>query len=79
VTGEVSSLQQNIRRLDDENRSLTEKIKLASTFVASSLHFTAMNVRPEKEQEPPLPGKPTNLLPPLVYRIISTNSQTQRS
>src|SRR5258706_8408065 len=57
ATGDVSSLQQNIRRLDNENKSLAEKIKLASTFVASSLHFTAMNVRPEKEQETSLARK----------------------
>ena len=57
MTGEVSSLQQNIRRLDDENKSLTEKIKLASTFVSSALHFTAINVMSDKEQETSLARK----------------------
>ncbi|MFI5128638.1 MAG: hypothetical protein ACHQFX_01555 [Chitinophagales bacterium] len=57
ATGEVTSLQQSIRRLDDENKNLTEKIKLASTFVASALHFTAINVTSEKEQETSLARK----------------------
>ena len=49
---EVSNLQQNIKRLDDENKDLTEKIKLASIFVASALHFTAVDERGDtKEQE----------------------------
>jgi myosin heavy subunit len=51
MSGEVDNLQQNIRRLNDENKNLSEKIKLASVFVASSLHFTAMHTRSEKEQE----------------------------
>jgi myosin heavy subunit len=57
MTGEVSNLQQNIRRLDEENKSLTEKIKLASVFVASSLHFAAINVMTDKEQETSLARK----------------------
>jgi myosin heavy subunit len=51
MSGEVDNLQQNIRHLNDENKSFTEKIKLASVFVASSLHFTTMHTRSEKEQE----------------------------
>jgi predicted nucleic acid-binding Zn-ribbon protein len=51
VSGEVTSLEQNIRRLDDENKDLKEKIKQASVFMASALHFTAMDVRDTKEQE----------------------------
>ena len=57
MTGEVSSLQRNISRLDEENKSLTEKIKMASVFVASSLHFTALNVMAEKQQETSLARK----------------------
>ena len=55
--GEVTSLQQNIRRLDEENKALNEKIKLASTFVASAVHFTTMNVMTDKEQETSLARK----------------------
>jgi len=51
LSGEVTDLQNNIHRLDAENKSLTEKIKMASVFVASALHFTAMDVKETKEQE----------------------------
>lgn len=57
MSGEVDNLQQSIRRLNDENKNLSEKIKLASVFVASSLHFAAMNIRPDKEQETSLARK----------------------
>jgi predicted nucleic acid-binding Zn-ribbon protein len=51
VTEEVNNLQQNIRHLDDENKGLTDKIKSSSVFMASALHFTALNLREAKEQE----------------------------
>jgi hypothetical protein len=51
VSGEVDNLQQNIRRLNEENRNITEKVKSASVFTASSLHFTAIHTKSEKEQE----------------------------
>ncbi|MBL7744298.1 MAG: hypothetical protein JNN00_12550 [Chitinophagaceae bacterium] len=51
ATGEVTSLEQNIRRLDEENKDLKEKIKLASVFTTSALHFTAIDLRNDKEQE----------------------------
>jgi TolA-binding protein len=52
LSGDVGKLEQNIRRLDDENKSLNEKIKLASVFVASAVHFAAIDVRGDsKEQE----------------------------
>jgi predicted nucleic acid-binding Zn-ribbon protein len=68
VTGEVSTLQQNIKRLDDENKNLTEKIKLASTFVASALHFTAVNVMTEKEQETSLARKADKFIASFVLQ-----------
>jgi hypothetical protein len=51
MSGEVTSLQQTIHRITDENKNMAEKIKMASVFVASALHFTAMHTRSEKEQE----------------------------
>jgi myosin heavy subunit len=49
---DVSGLQQSIRKLDEENRNLNEKIKMASTFVASALHFAAFDVKgDDKENE----------------------------
>jgi len=68
VTGEVSGLQQNIKRLDAENKTLSEKIKLASTFVASALHFTAVNVMADKEQETSLARKADKLVASFVLQ-----------
>jgi hypothetical protein len=51
LTMETEKLQQNVRRLGDENKRLAEKVNLASVFVASALHFTAINEHKEKEQE----------------------------
>ncbi|MBL7740136.1 MAG: hypothetical protein JNK14_13040 [Chitinophagaceae bacterium] len=51
MTGEAVSLEQNIRKLDDENKQLKEKIKEASVFMASALHFTAIDFRNDKEVE----------------------------
>jgi hypothetical protein len=53
MTGEASKMEQNIRRLDEENKDLREKIKSASVFMASALHFTAVALRNDKEQETP--------------------------
>ncbi|HEY6503480.1 MAG TPA: hypothetical protein VIZ28_05840 [Chitinophagaceae bacterium] len=51
MTGEATTMEQSIRRLDEENRDLKEKIKAASVFMASALHFTAIDLRNDKEQE----------------------------
>jgi predicted nucleic acid-binding Zn-ribbon protein len=51
LNSDVVNLEQGIRRLDDENKVLTEKIKQASVFMASTLHFTAIDIRETKEQE----------------------------
>lgn len=51
ITGEVTSLEQNMRKLDEENKELKEKIRTASVFMASALHFTAVDLRNDKEQE----------------------------
>ncbi len=51
MSGEAGSMAQNIRRLDEENKDLKEKIKAASVFMASALHFTAIDLRNDKEQE----------------------------
>jgi predicted nucleic acid-binding Zn-ribbon protein len=49
--GQVNDLQQNMKRLDTENKGLSDKIRSSSVFSASALHFTAMNVRETREQE----------------------------
>ncbi|HEX7902571.1 MAG TPA: hypothetical protein VF487_01740 [Chitinophagaceae bacterium] len=51
MNGDISGLQQNIQRLGDENKMLTEKINLASVFVASELKLSAVTVKGSKEEE----------------------------
>ena len=51
LTTEMKGLEQNVKKLDDENKNLVEKINLASTFVASELRLSAMDVKSAKEQE----------------------------
>lgn len=47
----VIGLQNNIRSVKEENKVLNDKIKTASVFVASALHFTTLHVNGEKQQE----------------------------
>lgn len=51
MNGDISGLQQNMKRLGDENKTLTEKINLASVFVASELKLSAVTVKGSKEEE----------------------------
>jgi hypothetical protein len=68
MSGEAENQQQNIRRLNDENKNYAEKIKLASVFFASSLHFTALHTRPEKEQETSLAKKANKFVASFVLQ-----------
>lgn len=45
----ADTLQRNIRRLSDENQSLTEKVSLASIFIASEVKIDAIDVRGASE------------------------------
>lgn len=51
VNEQVKNLQVNNQQLDRENKVLTEKVNLASTFVASELKLSPVTVKNEKEQE----------------------------
>ncbi|MBC7947308.1 MAG: hypothetical protein H7Y42_05475 [Chitinophagaceae bacterium] len=51
VTGDAAGMEKNMRRLDDENKDLREKIRQASVFMSSALHLAAIDVREDKEQE----------------------------
>jgi uncharacterized phage infection (PIP) family protein YhgE len=51
LTGEITGLQQNMKRVEDENRVLVDKLNLASTFFASDLKLSPVTVRNEKEEE----------------------------
>ncbi len=50
LTINVDSLQRNIRRLSNENEALTEKINLASIFIASELRIEAIEVKGSSEE-----------------------------
>jgi hypothetical protein len=62
LTGDVDKMEQNIRRLDEENKSLNEKIKLASVFVASAVHFAAIDVRGDSKETETLQAKKADKL-----------------
>jgi uncharacterized phage infection (PIP) family protein YhgE len=50
LTHNVDSLQANIRRLNQENESLNEKVNLASVFVASDVRIDAVESRGSSEE-----------------------------
>lgn len=51
LSGEITGLQQNMKRLDEENKTLTAKINMASVFVASEIILSPVTVRNGREQE----------------------------
>lgn len=51
LNGDIKGLEQNMARLGEENKSLTEKINLASVFIASELKLAAVTVRGSREEE----------------------------
>lgn len=62
LNGEISGLQQNMQRLGDENKALTEKVNLASVFVASELKISPVTTKNDKEQETNIAKKVTKLI-----------------
>lgn len=51
LNGEINGLQENMRRLGDENKVLTDKMTLASLFVASEIKLSPVMVKNDKEVE----------------------------
>ncbi|MCX6318236.1 MAG: hypothetical protein NTW29_13155 [Bacteroidetes bacterium] len=51
VNKQMENLQSTNQQLDKENKVLTEKVSLASTFMASELKLTPVMLKNEKEQE----------------------------
>lgn len=51
LTGHAGKLEQNIRKLNDENATLQQKIDLASVFFASDVKLAAVDMRSSKEVE----------------------------
>ncbi len=51
VNVQVKNLETNNQQLDKENKILTEKVNLASTFVASEVRLSPVTLKNDKEQE----------------------------
>ena len=51
LNNDMRGLEQNVKRLDEENKSMAEKINTASVFVASEVKLTPVTVRNSKEVE----------------------------
>lgn len=62
LSGEIVGLQQTMKKLDDENKNLTEKVNLASIFVASEIKFSPVTVKNDKEQETSVAKKTSKLV-----------------
>ncbi|MBK6383860.1 MAG: hypothetical protein IPF69_10415 [Chitinophagaceae bacterium] len=50
VNVQVKNLEGNVQKLDQENKVLTEKVNLASSFIASELKLSPVMVKNDKEQ-----------------------------
>lgn len=51
LNGEINGLQENVRKLGDENKVLTDKMTLASLFIASEIKLSPVMVKNDKEVE----------------------------
>lgn len=62
LNGEISGLQDNMRKLGDENKALAEKVNLASLFVASEMKLIPVTLKNDKETETSLARKTSKLV-----------------
>jgi hypothetical protein len=51
LNGDIKGLEQNMVRLGEENKALTEKINMASVFIASEVKLAAVTVKGSREEE----------------------------
>jgi peptidoglycan hydrolase CwlO-like protein len=78
LNGDIRGLQQNMQRLGDENKQLTDKINLAAVFVASELRLNAVAVKGTKEEETNQAKKASKfVLSFLVQNNINEYSNTE--
>lgn len=59
---DISGMQESIRKMGDENKQLTEKINLASLFVASEMKLMPVMVKNDREVETTLARKTSKLV-----------------
>lgn len=62
VNTQVKKLESNMQQLSQENKMLTEKVKLASTFVVTDLKISPVMVKNDKEVETNLVQKASKLV-----------------
>lgn len=62
LNGEITGLQQSMKKLGDENRILSEKVDRASLFVASEIKLSPVMLKNDKEQETSIAKKVTKLI-----------------
>lgn len=62
LNGEITGLQESMKKLGDENKALTEKVNMASVFVASAIDISPVAVKNGKEQETSSARKTTKLV-----------------
>jgi len=62
LSGDVLNLQQSMKKLDEENRVLADKVQLASVFVASEIKLTPVTVKNDKELETTAAKKASKLV-----------------
>jgi chromosome segregation ATPase len=51
MNGDIGGLQESMKKLSEENKALSDKINLASIFVASEVRLSAVTVKGSKEEE----------------------------
>src|SRR6186997_1509896 len=62
LNGEMNSLQQNMQKVNAENRDLAQKINEASVFIASEIKFAAVNVKADEKESETTQQKKANKL-----------------
>jgi len=62
LNGEMNSLQQNMQKVNAENRDLAQKINEASVFIASEIKFAAVNVKTDEKESETTQQKKANKL-----------------
>lgn len=62
LNGEITGLQETMKKLGDENKILSEKVTLASVFVASEIRLTPITVKNNKETETTIAKKISKMI-----------------
>jgi len=77
VTVQVKSLETNNQQLGNENKVLTEKLREASTFMASELKLSPVTVKNDKEQETNSAKKTSKLV--VSFALLNNVNETDNA